>query len=72
MEVYILDDLLRRTAVIDQFNSMIWTERWRDKGDFELVVNSSPAMRRRMHMTMRVRRSSKQRVLHSNESLRTE
>ena len=45
MEVYILDDLLRRTAVIDQFNSMIWTERWRDKGDFELVVNSSPAMR---------------------------
>lgn len=45
MEVYILDDLLRRTAVIDQFNSMIWTERWQDKGDFELVVNSSPAMR---------------------------
>lgn len=45
MEVYILDDLLRRTAVIDVFNSMIWTERWRDKGDFELVVDSSPAMR---------------------------
>jgi hypothetical protein len=45
MEVYILDDLLRRTAVIDRFNSMIWTERWREKGDFELVVNSTPAMR---------------------------
>jgi Siphovirus ReqiPepy6 Gp37-like protein len=45
MYVYVLDDLLRRTAVIDRFNSMIWTERWRDKGDFELVVNSTPAMR---------------------------
>lgn len=46
MEVYVLDDLLRRTAVIDRFNSMIWTDRWRDKGDFELLVNSTPAMRR--------------------------
>lgn len=45
MYVYVLDDLLRRTAVIDRFNSMIWTERWRDKGDFELLVNSTPAMR---------------------------
>lgn len=45
MEVYILDDLLRRTAVIDDFESCIWTERWREKGDFELLVHSSPAMR---------------------------
>lgn len=46
MYVYILDDLLRRTAVIDRFESMIWTERWQDKGDFQLVVNASPAMRK--------------------------
>lgn len=46
MEVYILDDLLRRTVVIDRFESFIWTDRWRDIGDFELVVHSTPEMRR--------------------------
>lgn len=41
MEVYTLDALLRRTTVIDRFESCIWTERWQDKGDFELVVRST-------------------------------
>lgn len=41
MEVYTLDPLLRRAAIIDQFESCIWTERWQDKGDFELVLYSS-------------------------------
>lgn len=46
MEVYILDDFLRRTAVIDLYESLIWTDRYADKGDFELVVPSLNQHRR--------------------------
>lgn len=45
MELYILDSLLRRTAVIDEFESLIWTERYRTPGDFEMKVISTPASR---------------------------
>lgn len=38
MEVYILDELLRRTAVVDRYNSMIWTERFSAFGDFQMVI----------------------------------
>lgn len=41
MEVYILDSLLRRVAVVDVFESLIWTERFAAFGDFELVINST-------------------------------
>lgn len=41
MEVYTLDTLLRREAVVDRFDSLIWTERWQDAGDFELVIQST-------------------------------
>lgn len=42
MEVYILDGLLRRTAIIDVFESLIWTERQKEIGEFQLVVLSTP------------------------------
>lgn len=45
MEVYILDSLLRRTAVVDLFESLIWTERWTSIGDFELLINSTAESR---------------------------
>lgn len=45
MDVYILDELLRRTAVIDRYESLIWTERFRDVGDFELVVPAERGFR---------------------------
>ena len=41
MDVYILDSLLRRIDVIDQYESFIWTDRWYELGDFELVVDAS-------------------------------
>lgn len=41
MEVYILDDLLRRETVIDRFTSLIWTERFSAFGDFQLVIQSN-------------------------------
>lgn len=45
MEVYILDSLYRRTAVVDRFESLIWTERWKEIGDFELLITSTPVTR---------------------------
>jgi hypothetical protein len=47
MEVYILDALLRRVEVVDRFISLIWTEREREVGDFELHLASTPANRNR-------------------------
>ncbi len=41
MEVYTLDDNLRRTQVIDRFESLIWTERFSAYGDFQLVIHST-------------------------------
>lgn len=41
MEVYVLDSLLRRTEVVDKFESLIWTERFAEIGDFELDLKST-------------------------------
>lgn len=41
MEVYILDSLYRRIQVVDRFESLIWTERFADLGDFELKMHST-------------------------------
>lgn len=46
MEVYVLDDFLRRTEVIDLYESCIWTDRYAAKGDFELIVPSSNQFRK--------------------------
>jgi len=45
MEVYVLDPLLRRIAVIDSFESLIWTERFAAFGDFQLDIESNPGNR---------------------------
>lgn len=45
MEVYVLDSLLRRTEVVDDFESLIWTERFAEIGDFELDLKSTLASR---------------------------
>lgn len=47
MEVLILDSLLRPIDVVDVFVSMIWTERFSEMGDFELVTLSSSANKKR-------------------------
>jgi len=41
MELYILDSLYRRVQVVDVYKSLIWTERHRAIGDFELIVYST-------------------------------
>lgn len=47
MDLYILDSLLRRETVVDQYKSLIWTERFQSAGDFELVVQSTLENRQR-------------------------
>lgn len=41
MELYTLDPLLRREYVVDKFESLIWTERFQQYGDFQLDIVSS-------------------------------
>lgn len=45
MELYTLDPLLRREKVVDKFESLIWTERFNDVGEFELILPSSSQAR---------------------------
>lgn len=45
MEIYTLDSLLRRVEVVDNFESLIWTERFADVGDFDLKLTSTRANR---------------------------
>jgi hypothetical protein len=45
VEIYTLDPLLRRENVIDQFESLIWTERFLEFGDFQLDIASTNAAR---------------------------
>lgn len=47
MEIFILDALLRPIDIVDEYISCIWTERYADKGDFELITLSTSANRNR-------------------------
>lgn len=63
MEVYILDSLLRRDTVVDIFESMIWTERWKDIGDFELLIVSTPTNRIRFKAGTQITTNLSKRVM---------
>lgn len=41
MDLFILDSQLRRTALFDRYESLIWTERFAAYGDFQLVIHST-------------------------------
>lgn len=43
MDIYILDDNLRRSEMVEQHESMIWTERYSSYGDFELIIDPDVA-----------------------------
>ena len=38
MEVYVLNTNFESVAVIDEFESLIWTDRYDEAGDFELFM----------------------------------
>lgn len=41
MDIYLLDNQLRRTTIVDLYKSLIWTERYSEYGDFELVLHNT-------------------------------
>lgn len=41
MDIYILDDLLRRVILVDVYISLIWKERYSEYGSFELVMHNN-------------------------------
>jgi len=47
MELYVLNTLLRREEVVDDFISAIWAERAASVGDFQLIMPSTADNRRR-------------------------
>lgn len=63
MEVYILDSLNRRTSVIDNFVSLIWTERFNLAGDFEMKVHSNLANRNSLLCDVRLAMNESYRVM---------
>lgn len=44
MNIYILDESFQRTSIIDIYESFIWTDRYYESGDFELLVPASTEM----------------------------
>jgi len=63
MEVYILDSLFRRIQVVDDFQSLIWTERFSAYGDFKLTVLSTLENRNRFVAGTRLAMSDSYRVM---------
>lgn len=63
MEVYVLDSLFRREHVVDKFESLIWTERMRDEGDFILSLHSTLETRSRIPVGVRLAMNESFRVM---------
>lgn len=63
MEVYLLDSLLRRVEVVDKFESLIWTERFQDIGDFELNIHSTRQSRTQFASGTRIACNKSYRVM---------
>lgn len=45
MDVYIFDNNLSKIGVVDNYESLIWTERYDEVGDFELRIRASTTSR---------------------------
>jgi len=63
MDIFILDVLLRPIDVVDEYISLIWTERWDSMGDFELVTLSTPNNKRRFVVDTQLSITSSKRVM---------
>lgn len=63
MDVFVLDELLRRTELIDDYESFIWTERYREIGDFQLVLQSTRGTRQMLTAGTRLAINESRRVM---------
>ena len=67
MEIFILDALLRPIDVLDEYISFIWTERYAEMGDFELITLSTPANRRRFVADVMISIPDSKRIMRVNK-----
>lgn len=44
MEIYVLDKSFQSIAVIDEYESLIWTDRYDEAGDFELYMSMNKSL----------------------------
>jgi hypothetical protein len=63
MELLILDTLLRPVDVVDVYISLIWTERFSETGDFELVTLSSAANQKRFSVNTWLAHKDSRRIM---------
>lgn len=63
MEIFILDALLRPIDVVDEYISFIWTERYAEKGDFELITLATQANRNRFVADTMIAISDSKRIM---------
>lgn len=63
MDVYILDELLRRVVVIDNYVSLIWTERFAELGDFQFTVFSTVESRKLLVVQTKMAINESRRVM---------
>lgn len=54
MEWYTLDENLSRDSLIENFRSLIWTERYNSWGDFQILIDSTSATRNKYKPGVRI------------------
>jgi hypothetical protein len=42
VDIFVLDTEFRPVSIIDVYESLIWTDRYDEYGDFELYISMSP------------------------------
>lgn len=67
MEMYILNETLQRIQHVSEFETLIWTERWRRYGDFVLIIGLSEQAIFKIEQRFSLDRSSRVMVCKSIE-----
>jgi len=63
MDLFVLDSQLRRVAIFDLYESLIWTERFAAYGDFQLVIPSTLNARNRLTVGTKLAINESDRVM---------
>lgn len=63
MDIYVLDSQLSRVDMLENYESMIWTERYSTVGDFDLHIKSTPTTRLLLSEGARLAINRSQRVM---------
>ena len=49
MDIFLLDSSFRNYKLIEKYTSLLWTDRFREEGDFELVLPIRHSMLPEIH-----------------------